>query len=106
MYNTNAHWGTGNARDQEIKFKKMVQKHSRIVLGKNTFDNQKNAMEVGLKYKGHDHKAMTERCYRINDQLELFSQEATKLLRKTWFAMLSFERSRIRPGSNSYVRVV
>ena len=35
-------------------------------------------MEVGLKYYGHNHKAMAEQCYRINDQLEFFSQEATK----------------------------
>ena len=29
-----AHWGTGNSRDQEIKFRRMLQKHSRLVLEK------------------------------------------------------------------------
>ena len=78
LFDAEAHWGTGNARDQEIKFRRMVQKHTRVVLGKNALDDQKDAMEAGLKYEGHDHKAMAERAYRINDQLELFSQEATK----------------------------
>ena len=34
-----------------------------VGLGKNTLNDQKDAMEVGLKYDGHDHKTMAERCY-------------------------------------------
>ena len=71
--NAEAHWGTGNAEAQERTFKKMMQKLCKVVLGKNALNDQKDAVEAGLNYDGHDHKAIAERCYRINDQLEFFS---------------------------------
>ena len=52
-------------------------------------------MEAGLKYEGHDHKAMAERCYRINDQLELFSQEATKFTDKDMVRKVIFRALKI-----------
>ena len=55
-----AHWGTGNAEAQERKFKRMMQKLCKVVLGKNALNDQKDAMEAGLKYDGHNHKAMAE----------------------------------------------
>ena len=55
-----AHWGTGNAEAQEQKFKKMMQKLCKVVLGKNALNDQKDAVEAGLNYDGHDHEAMAE----------------------------------------------
>jgi hypothetical protein len=33
---------------------------------------------AGPTYRGHNHKAIAERCCQINNQLELFGQNATK----------------------------
>ena len=39
------------------------------------------AMETGeMGYEGHDHEKVTERLFQINEDLELFFQDANKFL--------------------------
>ena len=56
----------------------MIQKLCKVVLSKNALNGQKDTLEAGLNYDGHDHKVMVKQCYSINDQLEFVSPEATK----------------------------
>ena len=48
-------------------------------LGDDAYDDQKDTMEKGeLKYKGHNHEQLAERLFQINDDLELFHEDADK----------------------------
>ena len=57
--NAESHWCTGNTVAKEQKFKTM-QKLCKVKLGKNDLKDQKDAMEAGLKYDGHNQKSMAE----------------------------------------------
>jgi hypothetical protein len=69
----------GDALIQRKKFKKLIQKVNSKYLGKEAIDDQRDAMEFGeLKYEGHDHTGAVERLFEINDDLELFGEDADK----------------------------
>ena len=74
-------------------------------MGKKALDSQKNTKKMGLKYEGHNHKAMKGPTGSITKRRYLAKKQPS-LMRKTWFVRLSFEHSWMRPRSNSYIRVV
>ena len=45
-------------------------------MGKHALDKQKDAMEAGLNYNGHNHETMVERLFQINGDLDLFGEDA------------------------------
>lgn len=70
---------TGSANAQRGKFIKLMQRFNEKCLSKHALDIQKDAMETGeMRYEGHDHEKVAERLFQINDDLELFSQDADK----------------------------
>ena len=66
-------WSAG---DQKKRFMTMCQKLCKKKLGKHCLDNQKDAMEAGLTYEGHNHETMVERLFQINGDLGLFGEDA------------------------------
>lgn len=70
---------TGDSAAQRAKFKKQIQKVNAKYLTERAVDHQKDAMENGeLKYEGHDHLRVVERLFQINEDLDLFSENAEK----------------------------
>ena len=62
---------------QKKKMRTMFQKMNAKILGKDAANKQKKAMRNGeLAYEGHDHAAMAERLFRINEDIDLFSEKA------------------------------
>ena len=54
----------------------MCQKLCKKKLGKHYLVNQKDVMEAGLPYEGHNHETMVERLFQINGDLGLFGEDA------------------------------
>jgi hypothetical protein len=55
----------------------LIQKVNAKYLGRDAADIQRDAMMMGeLRYEGQDHEKAIERLFEINDDIELFSEEA------------------------------
>ena len=67
---------TANTAMQQARFKKLIQKVNVKYLGRDVADVQKDSMLMGkLRYKGQDHEKVTERLFKINNDIELFGED-------------------------------
>ena len=83
--------GASEEAAQRNKFRKLIQRVNMRYIGDDDYDDQKDAMEKGeLKYEGHDHEQLAECLFQINDDLELFCEDADK------FSMRDMARKIIR----------
>ena len=65
-----------NPGDQKKKFTTMCKTLCKTKLGNHALNNQKEAMEAGLDYDGHNHGILVERHFQINSDLDLFGEDA------------------------------